>query len=153
LDGATMPPEEDPRIARASLNGHTMLFLSGKKVELVGVPYQWLRAENPQGPLIRNHKNTATPNNTATTGRNTAPRWAPRKEAGHPVGNRGEKPKAKKAGTGRTNNNFPPVFAQSTEISDLVQKHPHVQLWAVAHTARLYSHIAVLVSLSASLLM
>jgi hypothetical protein len=48
-----VPPEETPRIALANLAGHTMLFLSGTKVEVVGVPYQWLRAENPQGPPKR----------------------------------------------------------------------------------------------------
>jgi hypothetical protein len=33
------PPGEHPRVVKATLNTHTLLFLSGTKVNLVGVTY------------------------------------------------------------------------------------------------------------------
>jgi hypothetical protein len=46
------PNEAHPIVARATLNTHTLLFLSGTKVSIMGVPYQWLKQEEQQGPTI-----------------------------------------------------------------------------------------------------
>jgi hypothetical protein len=45
-----VPPGSPPRIVRGTLTAHTMLFLSGTKVSLVGVPHQWLEDHDKQGP-------------------------------------------------------------------------------------------------------
>jgi hypothetical protein len=37
-----VPPERSPTIVMAKLSAHAMLFLSGTKVDIIGVPSQWL---------------------------------------------------------------------------------------------------------------
>jgi hypothetical protein len=130
-----VPPEEAPRIALASLTGHTMLFLSGTKVELVGVPYQWLRAENPHGPPKKarhsndDHQGTqwgGTPRQDGRHGGQENP-WETEETQ--------QKTKAKETGPGGRNTNGPPAFAQSTELNDLLRKHPMVSLRMIAVAA------------------
>jgi hypothetical protein len=44
------PPGVHPRVAKATLNMHTLLFLSGMKVTILGVPTQWTHQEEQPGP-------------------------------------------------------------------------------------------------------
>jgi hypothetical protein len=52
------PTDVHPIVARATLNTHTLLFLSGTKVSIVGVPTQWLRREE-QGPAKKARHTTS----------------------------------------------------------------------------------------------
>jgi hypothetical protein len=56
-----VPPESSPCIARAKLHAHTLLFLTGSKVSIVGVPHQWLDNIDKPGPAKKTKSgNTAT---------------------------------------------------------------------------------------------
>jgi hypothetical protein len=45
-----IPPERHPIIAKAKLNAHAVLFLSGTEITIAGVPHQWLDDSDKQGP-------------------------------------------------------------------------------------------------------
>ena len=125
------PNEAHPIVARATLNTHTLLFLSGTKVSIVGVPYQWLKQEEQQGPTKKaRHSDTGKddatkggkPGNDGRYGKNDP--WAST--------DTGTKPKAGPAGT---NPAAPKIFATSTELNELVQKFPNLTLTHIAMAA------------------
>jgi hypothetical protein len=62
------PAEGHPTIARATLNTHALLFLLGTKVSIVGVPHQWLRQEEHQGPAKKARHATAGHEGTNSNG-------------------------------------------------------------------------------------
>jgi hypothetical protein len=111
LDGPGLP-----NIAKAKLSAHTLMFLSGTKVSIIGVPQQWLGQDDKPGPTKKpRHDNTE-----------------------HDGTNRGDDARNRSMptqGSRGTNTSGPPVFAQSSEVNDLLRKHPLVQLGMVAKAA------------------
>ena len=107
------------KIAKAHLSGHTMLFLLGTKVSLIGVPQQWLRNADTPGPAKKAKHDEGPPR---TDGRydQTATKEGP------------GKPAAKAAGK---NPSGPRAFASSREINDLLRKFPKVALKTVTAAA------------------
>jgi hypothetical protein len=106
------------KIAKAHLSGHTMLFLLGTKVSIVGVPQQWLREADTPGPAKKARHDDGPP---PTDGRyDETPREGP------------AKPGAKAAGK---NPSGPRVFATSREIDNLLRKFPKVPLRTVVAAA------------------
>jgi hypothetical protein len=107
------------KIAKAHLSGHTMLFLLGTKVSIIGVPQQWLRNADTPGPAKKAKHDDGPPR--------TDERYEPTEREG-PL-----KPGAKAAGG--KNPSGPRVFADSREINDLLRKFPKVALNVVLTAA------------------
>jgi hypothetical protein len=126
------PNDAHPIVARATLNTHSLLFLSGTKVSIVGVPSQWLRpAEEQQGPTKKakhsdfGQEAVAKGGKPGSDGRygNDNP-WAGTAN--------GTKPKVGPAGP----NPAPPkIFATSAKLTEVRQKFPNVTLSHIAIAA------------------
>jgi hypothetical protein len=129
------PEGAHPIVARANLNTHTLLFLSGTKVSIVGVPSQWLKREEQQGPAKKaKQEGTTTAGAPPADGRygNANPWTQPTDPP--------SKPAAKAMGR---NPAGPPIFAQSTEVNDMLRKFPKVTLTQVAVAAGLAGAAAI----------
>jgi hypothetical protein len=105
------PPGEHPRVARATLNTHTLLFLSGTKVNIMGVPSQWIHKEELPGPAKKaKHNPVGTGSGTPHDNGHYGP--------ANPFGGDGM------TGTGKkeagTNLMGPPIFARLEEVNDVL---------------------------------
>jgi hypothetical protein len=125
------PNDAHPIVARATLNTHSLLFLSGTKVSIVGVPYQWQKPEEQQGPTKRAKHSDSSKDASAKGGKpgsdgrygNDDP-WAST--------DNGSKQKGGPAGT---NSAAPRIFATSAELNEMRQKFPNATLTHVAIAA------------------
>jgi hypothetical protein len=113
------PPGEHPRIARAMLNTHTLLFLSGMKVTIMGVPTQWTHKEEQPGPTKKAKHNptssgTGTPHDDGCYGPTNPLR-------GDGMGEH------KPIGAGY-NHMGPQIFSKSDEVNEVLRKFPKVTL-------------------------
>jgi hypothetical protein len=109
------PPGAHPREATATLNMHTLLFLSGTKMTILGVPTQWTHQEEQPGPNKKAKHNptgsgTGTPRDDGRYGP-TNPFTGERKPAG--------------AGLNRTG---PQIFSKSDEVNECLRKFPKLTL-------------------------
>jgi hypothetical protein len=131
-----VPPERHPIIAKAKLNAHAVLFLSGTEITIAGVPNQWLDDSDKQGPT----KKQKSSGSGQAGGSGSGP---PRNDGRYGNGgtpfetndsNRRPADQARRQVAGEFNNG-PPAFAQSNEIKALLRKHRDVQLGMVAVAA------------------
>jgi hypothetical protein len=126
-----VPPDRSPKIAQAHLSAHSVLFLTGTKVSIVGVPHEWLEEHDKPAPAKR-----AKGDSLVVGPALTDPRYD---KTNFPWGTHQEKNPGGKKPSGITvagaNPSQPLVFAQSSEIQELLRKHPYVQLGMVAVAA------------------
>jgi hypothetical protein len=108
-------------VAKAKLSAHTLMFLNDIKVSINGVPPPWLRQDEKPGPA-KKHRHDNTESERHSRGNDTHSRSTPpQRDGGTEVAGR--------------NMSDPPIFAQSSEVNDLLRKHPTVQLGMVAEAA------------------
>jgi hypothetical protein len=113
-----------------------MLFLSGTKVSLIGVPQQWLDDNDRPGPTKKQKSSGSGQEGNSGGG-------LPRTDGDYGKGgtpwdmdDSNRKPAAQQKKNGAGNNPVgPPAFAQSSEIKALLQRHRDVQLGMVAVAA------------------
>jgi hypothetical protein len=126
-----VPPDRSPKIAQAHLSAHSVMFLTGTKVSIVGVPHEWLEEHDKPAPAKR-----AKGDSLIVGPALTDPRYD---KTNFPWGTHQEKNPGGKKPSGITvagaNPSQPLVFAQSSEIQELLRKHPYVQLGMVAVAA------------------
>jgi hypothetical protein len=97
------------------------MFLHDIKVSINGVPPQWLGQDDKPGPIKKAcHENTESERHSKSN--DTHNQSTPPQQGGG----------SKVAGT---NMSGPPVFSQSSEVNDLLCKHPTIQLGMVAEAA------------------
>jgi hypothetical protein len=118
-------------VARATLNTHSLLFLSGTKVSIVGVPYQWLKPEEQQGPA-KKAKHSDPGKDDATKGGKPGNDGRYGKDDPWASTDNSTKPKAGPVGT---NPMAPKIFATSAELKELMQKFPNTTLMHIAIAA------------------
>jgi hypothetical protein len=133
------PHGAHPIVARATLNTHTLLFLSGTKVTIVGVPPQWLKQEEQQGPAKKARHNAAGQEGATGGGQ---PRNDGRYGPTNPWGSEEASTKPAAGGAGR-NPAGPKIFAQSKEVDELMRKFPKVTLSHIAIAAGLKNPTAL----------
>jgi hypothetical protein len=123
------PPENTPpKRLKARLSHHALAFISGTEIKIGGTPMEWTTQNDGQGPT----KKARYDNNARPTGEDKNPRSSHQPSGGG--GARG--PKAPTEGKG-TNPAQPAIFAKSTEIADLLRKHPRVYLTTIAEASGL----------------
>jgi hypothetical protein len=118
------PNGAPPKVAKATLSAHSLMILSGTEIKIVGVPAQWLAQVDGPGPAKK-----ARTDHTVSDDNN---RNGPTRSDGKHSQNKKQEGEAK-----GDNQNPNPVFAKSTEIADLLRKHPKVYLSAIAEAAGL----------------
>jgi hypothetical protein len=102
------PPGMHPCVAKATLNMHTLLFLSGTKVTILGVPTQWTHQEEQPGP---NKKAKHNPMGSGTGTPRDDGRYGPTNPfAGDGMG------ECKPGGAG-LNHAGPHIFSKSDEVN------------------------------------
>jgi hypothetical protein len=134
------PPDgAPPKLAKATLSAHSLLILSGTEIKIVGVPAQWLAQVDGPGPAKRaRNDNTARHDNASSaTDNHHRPSRPDQRSSTSATPWEGNSPRHTTHG-GRglgTNDSFHPIFAELTELRELLRKHPTVQLGMVAEAA------------------